>query len=197
MIAPSITLLQLDNNLIGRCDCSLQLKRRKTRRTNPFWHCRGLKIWKWLIFILLFYLYLDLHFNRLITGQLARQPACASVRGPGLNGLQTLPVERRQLAAWCAFQRCQKNPFLILRSPAGSLLLERHHTEHMTLLIRGTPCDWVKLKKDHFGLLANCLSECYRSQCDTYSKIVWLSLGLSREASAASHEVERIDSAWI
>lgn len=85
-----------------------------------------------------------------------------------LDGLRPLPVGWRQLAVLCAFQRCQKNPPLILRSPAGSLLLERHHTEHMTLLIRGTPCNSVKLKKDHFGLLANCLSECHHSQYDTY-----------------------------
>lgn len=84
------------------------------------------------------------------------------------------------------------------RSPAGSLVLEKHHREHMTMLIRGAPCDSVKLKYDHFGLLANCLSERYRSQqylfkdCFSGAECIWLSVGFSQVASAAFHEVETV-----
>lgn len=97
-----------------------------------------------------FYLDLDLHFNKLISRQLARrlQSACVS-------GLLCVWMTQEGLAQRCAFQRSQSNPFLILRPPAGTLLLEKHHTEHVTLLIRGILCDSVQLGKNHFGLLAN------------------------------------------
>lgn len=70
-----------------------------------------------------------------------------------------------------------KNSFLILCLPAGCLLLGKHHKEHMT--VDKTDSMRFKLKKDHFGLLTNCLSECYRSQCHTYLKIIAAALNMS------------------
>lgn len=64
----------------------------------------------------LFHLYLDLHANRVITGQ---------------TGLRPLPVDRRQLPARRAFQRRQKNSFLILRPPPLGLCYWRSITANM------------------------------------------------------------------
>lgn len=105
----------------------------------------------WLALSRIFSAQPDLHFNRLITGQLARTPGCDSVGGLARSGRQPLPVDGRQLAVQCTFQGCQKSSALILGSPAGCLLSEAHRKEHMTPSIRGTS---VKLKTDHSGLLA-------------------------------------------
>jgi len=61
---------------------------------------------------------------------------CASVRGRGPS--HAASASRLETAGCVVcFPEMSSNPPLILGSPAGSLLLERHHTEHMTLLIRG------------------------------------------------------------
>lgn len=109
----------------------------------------------WLALSRIFSAQPDLHFNRLITGQLAWTPGCDSVRGLARSGRQPLPVDGRQLAVQRTFQGCQKSSPLILGSPAGCLLSEAHRKEHMTPSIRGTS---VKLKTDHSGLLAGAVS---------------------------------------
>lgn len=137
----------------------------------------------WLALSRIFSAQPDLHFNRLITGQLARTPGCDSVRGLARSGRQPLPVDGRQLAVQRTFQGCQKSSPLILGSPAGCLLSEAHRKEHMTPSIRGTS---VKLKTDHSGLLAGavCRSAVAHNAILTrrsfFFSRVWLSAGLSQ-----------------
>lgn len=92
----------------------------------------------WLISVSLFHLYLDLHANWVITGQLALlrlgSSFCQWNRG------SCLPETSEEFFSNPPLHPTQSPP------PAGPVLLEKQHSQHVTLLIRDS--QWfIHIKK--------------------------------------------------
>lgn len=170
-------------------------------KDKPFLYYLGLKIWRWLIFILLLYLYLDLYFNRLITGQLAWRTAW--VRGSFRCEWAAAFADWLKTAGCVAcFLEMSEQSFSNLLLSCWEPVVEEVSHRTYDIVDKGTPYDLVKLKKGSLWVISQLFVRMLSLSIWYLFKGVqclWLSLGFFSwsKCSISWRRDDRRCSGWI